>query len=71
MTIREDFVEHIYRIIENHEGPSMELAEKLADEWYDTRADWIDKLIDRSEGDIDLLSFLADKYPDGDEDRDD
>lgn len=69
MTIREDFVERLYRIMDNHEGPLMELAEKLTEEWYDSRSEWVDKLVDRAEGDIDLLSFIAEKYPDGDEDQ--
>lgn len=70
MSIREEFVEHVYLILDRHEGPLLDLAEKLVDEWYDTRSEWVEKLIDRSQGDIELLSFMADKYPDGDEDRD-
>jgi len=71
MTIREELVERIQRTIGYHHGTHLELAELLVEEWYDTRAEWVEKLVDRAEGDIDLLIFIAEKYPDGDEDKDD
>lgn len=69
MTVREELVQRIADIARYHHAidPAI-LAEKIVDEWYDSREEWVDKLISRSEGDIDLLSFLVEKYPDGDED---
>lgn len=70
MTIREELEERVYRALTQHHGDKKELAELLVEDWYETRSEWVDKLVDRAQGDIELLTFLAEKYPDGDEEED-
>jgi hypothetical protein len=67
-TLREELEENVTVILEDFQGDLPRLAKTLVDEWYDGRNEWLDQLVKRAEGDIDLLKFLAEKYPDGDED---
>lgn len=72
MTIKVELTERVVRLISYNSGKSSrEIADEIVEEWYDSRAEWLDKLIQRAEGDVDFMAFLAEKYPDGDEERDD
>lgn len=68
MTIREELTEAVGRILNMSKSrPTEDIAEELVEMWYESRTTWVEKLIERSEGDLDLLEFLVEKYPDGDE----
>ncbi len=68
MTIREELTEAVGRILNMSKSrPTEDIAEELVEMWYESRTAWVEKLIERSEVDLDLLEFLVEKYPDGDE----
>lgn len=69
MSVREELTQRIADLASRyHAVDPAELADKIVEEWYETRAEWVEKLVSRSSGDLDMISFLVDNYPDGDED---
>lgn len=68
MSVREELTQRLADMASRHHAVDpADLAEKIVEEWYESRAEWVDMLVTRSGGDLDMLTFLADRFPDGDE----